>query len=293
MARHSSSLLNTFLNRRSIRKFSSNPVREVDVRKIVEVGQRAPTACNLQTYSIVWVRNAKLREKVLDACAISVSVRKAPVIFLICADVRRLGKVLDYLNYDHCLKYGGAYTTKLMSIMDASLVAENMTMAAECLGLGSVFVGSAFANDEVTKALKLPKGVLPLTLLCVGYPDEQPPTRPRWSLSSVLHVDYYQDPAEHEMETFLKHMNHELKKEGYYQKYVNRGPTYHYSNHIKRKTALKHVHVTQTFHSRITDNLKGLISRILFSLVVVGANAQDAKILSVIKKMGFLPGEAI
>ena len=233
------------------------------MRKIVEAGQRAPTACNLQTYSVVWVRDVKLREKVWDECGVSGSIRDAPIVFVICADVRRLGNVLDYLNYDHCFKQGYGYSIKQMSIMDACLVAENMTMAAECLGLGSVFVGSAFANDEVIKALKLPRGVLPLTLLCVGFADEQPPTRPRWSLSSVLHIDYYRDPAEHEIESFLKHMDHELKKEGYYQKYANRGPAYRYSSHIKRKTTLKPI------------------------------KKDDAEIVPVVKKMGFLPGEAI
>jgi len=263
MARSSSRLLNIFLRRRSIRKFSSKPVREVDVQKIVEVGQCAPTACNLQTYSVVWVKDVKLREKVLDACGVSGSIRNAPVVFVICADVRRLSKVLGYLNYDHCFKHGYGYSIKLMSVMDASFMAENMTMAAECLGLGSVFVGSALANDEVIKTLKLPKGVLPLTLLCVGYPDEQPPTRPRWSLPSVLHIDYYRDPAEHEMDAFLKHMDNKLKKEGYYKKYGDRGPTYRYSNHIKRKTALKPM------------------------------KNDDAEIMPVVKKMGFLPDEAM
>ncbi len=252
-----------FLSRRSIRRFSSKQVREVDVRKIVEVGQRAPTACNLQTYSVVWVRDAKLREKVLDACGVSGSIGNASVVFVICADVRRLGKVLDYLGSDHCLKHGYGYSIKLMSIMDASFMAENMTIAAEILGLGSVFVGSAFANDKVIKTLSLPRGVLPLTLLCVGHPDEQPPTRPRLSLSSVLHIDCYREPTEHEMEAFLKHMDHELKREGYYEKYGNRGPTYRYSDHIKRKTAVKPL------------------------------KKDDAEITPVVKKMGFLPGETL
>jgi nitroreductase len=263
MTIHSSKLLNLFLSRKSIRRFSSKPVREVDVRKIVEVGQRAPTACNLQTYSVVWVRDAKFREKILDACGISSPIGNAPVVFVICADVRRLGKVLDYLGYDHCFKHGYGYLIKMMSIMDASFMAENMTMATESLGLGSVFVGSAFANDEVIKTLKLPRGVLPLTLLCVGYPKEQPPTRPRWSLSSVLHIDHYRDPTEHEMEAFFKHMDDKLRKEGYYQKYGNRGPTYRYLNHIKRKTALKPI------------------------------KKDDGKIIQVAKKMGFFHDKAM
>jgi len=252
-----------FLNRRSIREFSSKPVKELDVKKIVEVGQRAPTACNLQTYSVVWVRDAKLREKIWGACGVTGSMKEAPVVFVICADVRRLGKVLDFQGFDHCLKHGYGYALKLMSIMDAAFAAENMTMAAECLGLGSVFVGSALANDEVVKALKLPRGVLPLTLLCVGYPDEQPPTRPRWALSSVFRTDRYKDPSEREIEAFLKNMDHELQKEGYYQKYGVRRPKYRYSDHIKGKTALKPI------------------------------KRDDVKTISVVKETGFLPGEAV
>jgi len=262
MAGNSSQLLRLFLSRRSIRRFSSKPVKESDVKKIVEVGQRAPTACNLQTYSVVWVRNAKLRERVWGACGVTGSIEEAPVVFVVCADVRMLARVLDYQGYDHCLKHGYGYSIRLLSIMDASFVAENMTMAAECLGLGSVFVGSALANDKVVKALKLPKGVLPLTLLCVGYPDEQPPTRPRLPLSSVLHRDYYKDPSKQEMEAFLKHMDHELQREGYYQKYGVRGPDYRYSDHIKSKTALK-----------------------------LG-KGDDAETISVVKALGFLPSEA-
>jgi len=258
-----SELLSLFLSRRSIRKFGSKPVKESDVKKIVEVGQRAPSACNLQTYSVVWVRDARLREKVWDACGISGSIREAPVVFVICADVRRLARVLNYQGFDHCLKHGYGYSIKLLSIMDAAFAAENMTMAAECLGLGSVFVGSALANDKVVKALRLPKGVLPLTLLCLGYPDEQPPTRPRWALSSVFPTDRYKDPSEREIEAFLKHMDHELQKEGYYQKYGVRRPKYRYSDHIKSKTALKPI------------------------------KRDDVKTISVVKETGFLPGEAV
>jgi nitroreductase len=234
-----SKLLNIFFNRRSIRKFSSKPVPEEIVQKIVEIGQRAPSACNLQTYSIIWVKDLEIKGKVLDACWASSQMRNVPVVFVICADVRRLGKTLDYLNAAHCLKQRGGYAIKLMSIIDASLVAENMTLTAECLGLGSVYLGTALANSEVIKILKLPEGVLPLTLLCVGYPDEQPPTRPRLPLSAILHVNGYRDPSDEEMKLFLEHMDDMLGREGYYQKYSNQGPSFRYSNHIQRKTATK------------------------------------------------------
>jgi nitroreductase len=259
MSTVSQQLLNLFFKRRTIRRFSSKPVPEEVVQRIVEAGQRAPTACNLQTYSVIWVRDDKLKNKVLDACKISGAIREAPIIFVICADVYRLSQVLDYLGHNHCFRHGHGYLIKFMSIMDACFVAENMTMAAECLGLGSVYIGSAFANDELIETLKLPENVIPLTLLCVGYPNEQPPTRPRWPLSSILHIDSYKKPTEKEMKAFLEHMNYTLEKEGYYQKYANRESTYHYSDHIQHKT--------------IADQQEKM----------------DLEILSVLKKMRFLP----
>lgn len=103
MIDYSSRLLEIFFKRRSIRKFSSQPVRETDVRKIVEVGQCAPTACNFQNYSVVWVKDSKLKKKVLNTCGVARSIISAPVVFVICADVRRLERVLDHLADDYVL----------------------------------------------------------------------------------------------------------------------------------------------------------------------------------------------
>lgn len=231
-------LLETIFNRKSVRKFCSKTVPEEHIQKIVEAGQRAPSACNLQTYSIIWAKDEKIKEKILDVCGAS-GMKNVPVVFVICADFRRLRKTLDYLNADHCLNQKGGYAIKLMSIIDASLVAENMTVAAECLGYGSVFLGAALANKEVVNALKLPEGVLPLTLLCIGHPDEQPPTRPRLPTSTILHINGYREPSNEEIKKFLDHMDGALEKEGYYQKYSDQKHGFRYSNNIQRKTAKK------------------------------------------------------
>ncbi len=253
--------LELLFTRRSIRRFKSTQVAEADIRKIVEAGQRAPSACNLQTYTVTWINDTEKRRKVLGACG--VSSLTAPVVFVVCADLRRLAKTLDSLNYDHCLKHGYGHSLKLLSIIDASLAAENMTIAAECYGFGSLFIGTALANHKLTEILKLPRGVLPLTLLCVGHPDEEPPTRPRLPLSSILKINEYQDPSSEESELYLEHMNHTLDKEGYYRKYAKRKPTYHYTDHIKRKTNPK------------------------------AFKQEDKEIKEVMKKTGFLLGEAL
>lgn len=263
MRENASQLLQILSDRKSIRNFKTTPIPDDVAKKIIETGQRAPSACNLQTYSVVWVRDAEIREKVWNACFAPKDIRKAPLLFVICADVRRLIKVLDYLSHDHCLKHGQGCALKLMSIIDATLVAENITIAAECYGLGSVFIGSALANKKVIKALSLPRGVLPLTLLCVGYPDEQPPIRPRWPLKSILHVDKYRDMAEKDIESFLEHMDFLLDKEGYYRKYSGRKRAYRYRDHIKSKTAMK-----------VPDK-------------------EESEIIAAMKESGFFPGEPL
>jgi len=263
MHKNASQLSQILFDRRSIRNFTTTPIADNVAEKIVEMGQRAPSACNLQTYSIVWVKDKEKREKVWNACFVPNAIRKAPLLFVICADLRRLARVLDYLDYDHCLKHGQGYALKMMSVIDATLVAENMTIAAECYGLGSVFIGSALVNKKVIETINLPKGVLPLTLLCVGYSDEQPPTRPRLPLKSILHIDQYRDVIEKEIESFLDHMDLTLDKEGYYRKYSGRKRAYRYRDHIKRKTTMK-----------VPDK-------------------EESEIVAAIKEVGFFPGEPL
>lgn len=263
MIKSATQFLQLLFSRRTIRKFRAESVADQVALRIVEAGQRAPSACNLQTYTVVWVKDAEQKGRVWDACGVPKSIRDAPVVFVICADVRRLAKALDDLRYDHCLKHGYGYSLKLLSIIDASLVAENMTIAAECYGLGSVFIGSALANKVVIKVLGLPNGVLPLMLLCIGYPNEEPPTRPRLPLSAIMHIDNYRDPLNGEIELFLKRMDSELEKEGYYRKYAKRKPSYFYTDHIKRKTAL------------------------------APFRRLESEIAKVMKKTGFLPNETL
>jgi nitroreductase len=263
MQRSASQLLQILSDRRSIRKFKAKPIPDNVSEKIVEIGQRAPSACNLQTYSIIWIKKPETREKVWNACFVPNAIRKAPLLFVICADLRRLIKALDYLGHDHCLKHEQGCALKFMSIIDAVLVAENMTIAAECYGLGSVFIGSALANNKVIKALYLPKWVLPLTLLCVGYPSEKPPTRPRWPLKSILHIDQYRDAAEKEIESFLEQMDFALDKEGYYRKYSSRKRTYRYRDHIKSKTSMR------------------------------GLDKEESEIVAAVKEAGYFLGEPV
>ncbi len=232
------SALDVIMNRRTIRKFKSKPVPEELVLKIVEAGQRAPTACSLQTYTIIWVKDEEKRKALWETCGKQQFILEAPVTLAICADVRKLIDMVKEYGSETSLEKGYGYAVKLFAIIDAALAAENMAIAAEALGLGSVFIGGALANSKVVEILNLPKGVLPISLLCIGYPDEKPPLRPRFPLEATLFINEYRKLSKNQLKKAVEIMNEKLAEEGYYIKYSRRPPKFKWIDNAKRKLAV-------------------------------------------------------
>lgn len=210
----SNEIVNTILQRKSIRKFKPVEIPRDIIDEIILAGQRAPSSCNHQTYSFILIESIDKRKEIIKLCKGQGFIKNAPVWIVICSDLLRLTHVLNYLEIDHCLKYGYGLSETLYSLVDASLVAENMVIAAESLELGSVFIGDIlFYAEKVSKILKLPEMVLPLLLLCIGYPSEDPPVRARWPIDSILSIDQYREITDDEIEFFLRHNLTHLEKE--------------------------------------------------------------------------------
>ena len=228
-------ILQAISRRRSIRRFKAEPVAEADVMRIVECGQRAPSACSLQTYSIIWVKDEGKRRILWEACGKQSFILEAPVTLVPCADIRKIMQIMKHKRYETSFEKGLGYRTKLFAIIDAALAAENMVLAAEALGLGSVFAGGALGNRKVREALNLPKGVLPISLLCIGYPNEDPPIRPRLQVDTTLFIDAYRSLQEDQIEEDVNRMNKALLQEGYYVKYGKRSPEFSWINNVERK----------------------------------------------------------
>jgi hypothetical protein len=122
----------------------------------------------------------------------------------------------------------------LPAVIDAALAAENMAIAAEAYGLGSVFIGSVWSNLKGTaEILKLPNKVMPIVLVCLGYPDESPPTRPRWPLKAVLHENEYKMPSREVMKRYYEEANRRLLQMQYFSKAVHS-----WAEHWQRKFPL-------------------------------------------------------
>lgn len=176
------------------------------------------------------------RRNLWEACGKQNFILEAPVTLTICADIRKLLNIVKSRgNIKTSLEEGLGYTIKLFAIIDATLAAENMVLAAEAYGLGSVFIGSAFANPKVVEILNIPRGVLPISLLCIGYPDESPPIRPRLPLEMVLFIDSYKQPSESIVEKGINYVNEKLAEEGYYTKYSKRSTDFKWIDNVQRR----------------------------------------------------------
>ncbi|MFQ6068328.1 MAG: nitroreductase family protein [Candidatus Bathyarchaeia archaeon] len=224
-------VLENISRRRSIRRFKPKPVSRKAINQIVEAAQRAPTACGMQTYSFILITNQQIRKEIYNAIGEQQWMKQAPVWIMICADMTRQLQLFKLLRVETRF---GPLSMLLSAVIDAALAAENMVIAADALGLGSVFIGSVWGNLKgVAKILKLPKSVLPIVLICLGYPNENPPTRPRWPLEAVLHENEYKMPSKELMKKYYTEANQQLVEMRYFRRGVR-----NWAEHWQRKFPL-------------------------------------------------------
>ena len=141
--------------RYSVRSFKDQPIREEDMRQILEAGHVAPTACNNQPQKIYIAQSAQARKKLASVCRCTFD---APVILVVCYD-----RDLDWKN-----KLQPGYTS---GQTDAAIVCTHMMLEAAQLGIGTCWVGY-FNADQVSEILGLPQNVTVSALLPMGYPAD-------------------------------------------------------------------------------------------------------------------------
>ena len=176
---------------RSIRKFRSTPIPEEILREVLEAAVRASTCGNMQLYSLVVTRDQAVKEQLLPCHFGQQMVTQAPCVVTVCADVHRFSMWCEQREaepaYDNFAWFLNAST-------DALLAAQNLTIQAEMNGLGICFLGTTiYTAQQICSVLQLPKGVVPLTTIVMGYPDEEPELTDRLPLEAVVHYEKYQD----------------------------------------------------------------------------------------------------
>ncbi|MFO7828206.1 MAG: nitroreductase family protein [Bacteroidales bacterium] len=184
-------MLDTLFNHKSIRKYKSTPVSDKDLKEILEAGTRASTTGNMQIYSIVVTRDEEMKKKLAPMHFGQPMATQAPVLLTFCADINRFNKWCKQRNaepgYDNFLWFTNA-------VIDAMLVSQNCCLAAEDKGMGICYLGTTTYNaDKIIDIMELPKGVIPITTVVVGYPDEKPGLTDRLPLEGVVHYETYKD----------------------------------------------------------------------------------------------------
>lgn len=181
-------------NHQSIRKYSDKPISDDLMNELISVACRASTTGNMQLYSIINTKSLELKKKLAPTHFNQGMVTTAPNVLTICADFNRFKKWCFQNNaepgYDNFLSF-------MTAAIDALLVAQNIVIAAESKGLGICYLGTTTYNaDQIIEILQLPKGVVPITTLTIGWPDECPDKVDRLPLEGVLHDETYKDYTE-------------------------------------------------------------------------------------------------
>ena len=140
-------------NRFSERSFSSAPLEEEKLYKILEAGRIAPTACNNQPQRFYVLRSG---EALAKAAKLTYTYN-APVVILVC-----------YVNAEAWHNPRDGFCS---GDMDASIAASSMMFEAEDLGIHSIWL-RGFDAEQVREAFELPDGTVPSLMLALGYPGE-------------------------------------------------------------------------------------------------------------------------
>ncbi len=149
-------------SRRSIRKYTAEPVSDQTVRELFEAAMSAPSAGNQQPWHFIVISDRTLLDRIPSFHPHSLMCREAPIAILVCGDPS-LEKHVGYW------------------IQDCSAATENLLVAIHAKGLAGVWVGVYPREERVTafrELLNIPDHVVPFALIPVGHPAEQKPPRP-------------------------------------------------------------------------------------------------------------------
>lgn len=184
-------MISTIFNHRSIRQYKGDAIDELVLEEILTAGARASTTGNMQVYSMVVTKDTVLKDKLWESHFKQDMVKQAPVVITFCADFYRFNKWCELRDavpgYDNYLSF-------FTAAIDALLAAQNVAVAAEGHGLGICYLGTTtYMADQIIETLELPRGVVPVTTLVMGYPDESPGLTDRLPLDAVVHKEKYTD----------------------------------------------------------------------------------------------------
>jgi nitroreductase len=172
VANSSDAVIENIMTRTSIRAFTAQPVDSTVIEKILRAGMAAPTAVNKQPWAFVVVNDREVMDSLRAVHPYAQMLGTAQFAIVVCGD---MSKALQ--------GFAQAYW-----IQDASAATENILLAAHGLGLGAVWCG-VYPNPDVYPKVKdvlgLPPHIMPLNIIPIGYPAENPEPKDKWKTENI------------------------------------------------------------------------------------------------------------
>lgn len=189
-------------NRRTIRKYSQQKIEDKLLNNLLQLACKASNTGNMQLYSIIVTKDKENKKKLAPTHFNQPQVEGAPVVLTFCADVNRYNKWCKYNNTEPGTDNFLFFTN---AAIDAIIATQTFCVAAEEEGLGICYLGTTTYNaQQIIDILKLPKGVIPICTLSVGYPDENVPQQLRLPLKSIVHTEEYKNYSTQDIKQIYK-----------------------------------------------------------------------------------------
>ncbi|OIP00525.1 MAG: NADPH-dependent oxidoreductase [Bacteroidetes bacterium CG2_30_33_31] len=190
--------LATIFNHKSIRKFKNLPVEDEILNNILHAAMRAPSTGNMQLYNIIVTRDIENKRAILPFHFNQKMILDAPVVLTFNADFNRFNLWCEQRNAKPCYDNFLSFIT---AAIDTVIAAQNAVLAAESQGLGSCYLGTTiYMAEELIKFFELPKGIIPIATLAIGYPDEEPELVDRLPIKGNVHFEKYSNYSKSEID---------------------------------------------------------------------------------------------
>jgi len=184
-------MLDLLNQHRTVRKYTDQPIAPELLNQLLEAACRASNTGNMQAYSIIITTGESIKKQLAPAHFNQPMVLQAPVVLTFCADFNRFTKWCEQRQADP--GYDN-FQSFMATAIDALIAAQTFCIAAESAGLGICYLGTTTYNArEIIDALKLPKLVVPVTTITVGYPEFMPEKTDRLPLEAVVHHETYHE----------------------------------------------------------------------------------------------------
>ena len=184
-------MLDFLKQRRTIRQYTEKAIPAELMTELLNAAAQSSNTGNMQAYSVVVTTNDEIKAQLAPAHFNQPMVTKAPAVLTFCADFNRFSKWCEQRSavpgYDN-------FQSFMATAIDAMIFAQTFAVAAESAGLGICYLGTTTYNaGEIIEALNLPKLVVPITTITVGYPEKMPELTDRLPLEAVVHYEKYAD----------------------------------------------------------------------------------------------------